>query len=83
MLSVKQGGIKYHFLSLWYNSTWDWTKVFRNIGEHSTHLANDAVLFYLRIFDEYKTMKFMFWRFTHEIYSALKSDIADIIHSTQ
>ena len=35
MLSVKQGGIKYHFLSVWYNSTWDWTqamfgKVFTN-----------------------------------------------------
>ena len=23
MLSVKQGSIKYHFLSLWYDSTWD------------------------------------------------------------
>ena len=23
MLSVKQGIIKYHFLSLWYDSTWD------------------------------------------------------------
>ena len=23
MLSVKQGGIVYHFLSLWYDSTWD------------------------------------------------------------
>ena len=23
MLSVKQGGIKYHFWSLWYDSTWD------------------------------------------------------------
>ena len=23
MLSVKQGGINYHFLSLWYDSTWD------------------------------------------------------------
>ena len=23
MLSVRQGGIKYHFLSLWYDSTWD------------------------------------------------------------
>ena len=22
--SSKQGGIKYHFLSLWYDSTWDW-----------------------------------------------------------
>ena len=35
MLSVKQGGIKYHFLSLWYDSTWDWTQVSRVIGEHS------------------------------------------------
>ena len=25
VLSIKQGGIKYHFLSLWYDSTWDWT----------------------------------------------------------
>ena len=25
LLSVKQGGIKYHFLSLWYDTTWDWT----------------------------------------------------------
>ena len=35
MLSVKQGGIKYHFLSLWYDSTCDWTQVSRTIGEHS------------------------------------------------
>ena len=35
MLSVKQGGIKYHFLSLWYDSTWDWTQVSRAIGEVS------------------------------------------------
>ena len=34
MLSVKQGGIKYHFLSLWYDSTLDWTQVSRAIGEH-------------------------------------------------
>ena len=40
MLSVKQGGIKYHFffffffLNLWYNSTWDWTLVSQTIGEH-------------------------------------------------
>ena len=38
-LSVKQGGIKYHFLSLWYNSTWDWTPVFWAIGEHFNRLA--------------------------------------------
>ena len=29
LLSVKQEGIKYHFLSLWYDATWDWTQVFR------------------------------------------------------
>ena len=37
MLSVKQGSIKYHFLSLWYDSTWDWTPVSLAIGKHSTH----------------------------------------------
>ena len=33
MLSAKQGGIKYHFLILWYDSTWDWIPVSRAIGE--------------------------------------------------
>ena len=40
MLSVKQGGIKYHFLSLWYDLTWDQTQVSRAMGEHSNHYAN-------------------------------------------
>ena len=31
LLSVKQGGIKYHFWSLWYDSTWDWTPISRTI----------------------------------------------------
>ena len=35
--SVKQGGIKYHFLSLWYDPTWDWTSVSWTMGEHSSH----------------------------------------------
>ena len=39
MLGVKQECIKYHFLSLWYDSTWDGTLVSRTICEHSTHLA--------------------------------------------
>ena len=26
-LSVRQGDIKYHFLCLWYGSTWDWTRI--------------------------------------------------------
>ena len=34
MLSVKQGGIKYHFLNLWYDSTWDWNLVYQAIGKH-------------------------------------------------
>ena len=33
MLSIKRGSIKYHFLSLWYDSTWDWTLVSWAIGE--------------------------------------------------
>ena len=36
MLSVKQGDIKYHFLSLCYDSTRDSTPVSRAIGEHFT-----------------------------------------------
>ena len=36
MLSVKQGSIKDHFLSLWYDLTWDWTPVSWTIGEHFT-----------------------------------------------
>ena len=37
---VKQGDIKHHFLSLRYDSTWDWNQVSRAIGEHSNHYAN-------------------------------------------
>ena len=33
MLSVKQGGIKSHFSSLWYDSTWDWNPVSWAIDE--------------------------------------------------
>ena len=43
MLSVKQVRIKYHFLSLWYDTTWDWNPVSRTIGEHSTQSANGPV----------------------------------------
>ena len=42
MLSVKQGDIRYHFLSFWYDSTWDWNPVTWTIGEHSTHSANGS-----------------------------------------
>ena len=33
ILSVQQGDIKYHFLSLLYDSTWDWTQVSQTIGK--------------------------------------------------
>ena len=43
LLSAKQGGIKYHFKSLWYDAPWDWIHVSWTIGEHSTHLSNELV----------------------------------------
>ena len=33
-LTAKQGGIQYHFLSLWYDLTLDWTPAFQTIGKH-------------------------------------------------
>ena len=45
MLSVKQGSINYHFLSLWYDSTKDWTQVFRAIGEDSKHYTNTRYIY--------------------------------------
>ena len=45
MQSVKQGGIKYHFLSLWYDSTWDWNTVSQTIDKHSTYKANIKTAF--------------------------------------
>ena len=33
MLSAMQGGIKYHFLSLWNDSTWYWTPVSQATGK--------------------------------------------------
>ena len=39
-LSDTEEGIKYDFLSLWYDSTRDWAPGFPVIGEHSTHLEN-------------------------------------------
>ena len=40
MLSIKQGGIKYEFLSVWDDSTWDWNLVAWTIGEHSNNYVN-------------------------------------------
>ena len=54
-------GIKYHFLSLWYDSTWDWTPVSRTIGEHFFFFF----FFFLRGselgFLEPQTVEFAFW----------------------
>ena len=48
MLSVKQGGIKYHFLSLWYVSTWDWTLVSQTLGKHLLgQLYHEAQILFL------------------------------------
>ena len=46
MLSVKQDSIKNHFLSLWYDSTCDWTQVSRAIGKRSNHYANVQYIIY-------------------------------------
>ena len=40
MLSVKQGGIKYHFWVFRYDSTCDWTQVSRAIDECTDHQVN-------------------------------------------
>ena len=45
MQIVKQGGTKYHFLSFWYNTTWDSTPVFQTIGEHCDHYANKKYIY--------------------------------------
>ena len=72
MLSVKQGGIKYSFLNLWYDSTWDWTQVSRTIGEHL------FVLFSMlqTCFSYYFSLNYssLFWfNFVKEFYFDIKS----------
>ena len=55
MPSVKQGRTKYHFLSLWYDSTWDWTQVSRAIGKHSKpKLGTKHILFDSQTFQPHK-----------------------------
>ena len=44
MLSIKQEDIKYHFLSLWFDLTWDWTLVSYTIGKHSNHYINVTII---------------------------------------
>ena len=47
MLSVKQGGVKYYFLSLWYDLTWDWTPLFRVIWGTLYSLGQSASTYFL------------------------------------
>ena len=54
MLSVKQGGIKHHFLSLWYDATWTWALISRTMGEHFTHYAIRSYQRRLSILYRYK-----------------------------
>ena len=69
MLSVKQGSIKYHFLCLWYNSTWDWTQISWTIGKHSNHYANFSMLnkiykIWMEILNEFILDLFIFYIFS-------------------
>ena len=45
VLSAKQSGIKYHFLSLWYDSSRDWIPVSRTISEHYSLGSNTMSIF--------------------------------------
>ena len=60
MLSVKQGGIKYHFLSLWYDSTWDWTQVSRAIGEHSIAINCTLIFRKTNVFGCFRSVMALF-----------------------
>ena len=49
MLSAKQDGIKYHFLRIWCDSTWDWTPFSLTIGEQKYFtIEMQSKLFYGR-----------------------------------
>ena len=52
-LSVKQGGIKYYFLSLWYHPTWDWTPSSQTINKHSNHYAYIYIYIYIYIYRQH------------------------------
>ena len=42
-MSVNQGGIKYHYWSLWYELSWDLIPVSCTISEHCNHYANGLI----------------------------------------
>ena len=73
MLSFKQGGIKYHILSLCYNSTWDWTPVSWAIDEHSNRSAN------VRLIDNIIYINTIYIEYRYNIYDKLLLNILYII----
>ena len=50
MLTVNQGGIKYHFLSLLYNSTWDWTLISIHFTLFSVNLTWIVLFSHLKLY---------------------------------
>ena len=79
ILGFKQGGLKYHFFSLWYDSAWDWDPVSRVIGKRSNHYTNGpssakistfviysyAILF---LFEEFKCCRVWSWILINNIW---------------
>ena len=65
MVSANQGGIKSPFLSLWYDSTWDWTPVSQTIYEHFTHLVKSIIEIKIVVcFDKTKINSFKLYKWT-------------------
>ena len=50
-LLYKQGGIKYNFLSFWYDPTWDWNPVLRTIDEGC------SLYFKIFLHNQFKSLK--------------------------
>ena len=87
MLGGKWKGIKFHFLNLWYDSTWDWTLVTWNIGEHSSYSANGPVnskyIKLVNLFTYFDSNISLIendvWDVTERSLIIWKSDLSDII----
>ena len=81
MLSVKQGSIKYHFWSLRYDSTWNWTQISRGHYEHSNYYANvPDVYIYIYIYcfpiRLFKNLRFL--RYPHYYATFLRNITLDL-----
>ena len=71
MLSVKQGRTKYHFLSFWYDSIWDWTLVSRTIVQTTRFNKIPGLLRYFRLFEFSGQSQFGFVLFGFMAYQSL------------